>query len=91
MIHPKRVKGCLLKIFVLLLESLKVCPQNVIKNKLLQTEVAMRKKWLLGLVAVGFSILPGESSAQSYVKLNGLYALAGIINPALGQNEGWGE
>ncbi len=43
----------------------------------------MRKKWLLGLVAVGFSILPGESSAQSYVKLNGLYALAGIINPAV--------
>lgn len=41
----------------------------------------LRTVCLLALLLTAFGTLP--STAQGYVKLNGLYALAGVINPAV--------
>ena len=39
-------------------------------------------KWML-LAAAGILLSAQRSEAQTYVKLNGLYALVGVINPAV--------
>lgn len=44
------------------------------------------KKLLFGIIA-SFALTPGlqmpSAAAQGYVKLNALYALAGVVNPAV--------